>query len=119
MEKYVWIPYTLIGISPTTLFKYESPNQYVRTSIYTHLENRVCQFYKNNKWQSNGFVQKAVITDTTTAYRLVNKSKKLYSPVTKSKKTIRKAKHYDNNTYILKEAFYRFIHDLPSFYEKV
>ncbi|MFA9378914.1 MAG: hypothetical protein ACERKZ_19530 [Lachnotalea sp.] len=89
------------------------------TSIYTHLETRRVDFYKDGTWNPSGFVQKATISDTTTAYRLKNKQKNLFEPITKNKIIVRKAKHYDDTNYLLQKSYYSFMHNFPSFAEQV
>lgn len=120
-KPYIWIPYTASGLSPSQFFIYTDPNQYASTSIYTHVTTKQCDIYseEDGEWQSNAFVQKADIEETTVMYALVDPETKRYTSETSKKTEQRETENYSNESYIVDKAYYCFIHNLPSYYEVI
>lgn len=101
---YLWVPYTLLGITPSSIGAKNDPANYVSTSINIHTVEKNFGFVNNGTIVPYAVFQRLELADTTTSYLLVDEQTKRYRPNTGEKNTFYEASNYRNDSYGLQRA---------------
>ena len=103
-QAYLWIPYTLLGITPLSIGAKDDPGNYTNTIVNAHrVEKNYC-FNINGTNFSYAVFERLEIEERTNSYLLVDKEKKRYRSLSGIRWSFYETPNYRNKAYGLKKA---------------